>query len=173
MKLRDLIIESMLFEVRLQFQEILGESITDYLGQIMVRLKKGDDLTDDELEQVAALLAGMKVLSIPQYRQAMTKNDIGINPNSVTDLYNLLNKIPRDGKFDALTKQVFHALQTIAPSIFKKELTDIKELSGATREERDQVIAKLNSMFTKINQAFSKAKTATSSTTVAQSAAKP
>lgn len=163
MKIQDLVIESLLFEIRLEVRRVLAESISDYFSQFLSKVKHGDDPSDKELEQISALVAGMKVLSIPQYRQAITKDDIGVNPNSAKELFDLLNGIPRDGKLNTLTVKVFDSLKTIAPSIFKKELEEITAMRGATKQERDAIIAKLNVFATKVGQSFNKAKTAASS----------
>jgi hypothetical protein len=160
MKINDLIIESLVFEIRLTMREALSEAITDYFAQILAKLRRAEELSHDEVQRVSSLIAGIKVLSVPQYRQAMTRSDIGINPNSARELHDLLVKIPKDGKLDRLTDEVFQALSKIAPSIFKKELEEIEALNRAPKQEHEHQVNKLAALFAKIYQAFNKTKTA-------------
>lgn len=163
MLIKDLVVESMIFELRIQVKEVLTEAINDYLSMQISKLKRGDDLSDEELSNLAAIIATMKVLSVPQYRQAITKNDIGMDPNSAKDLFDFLKNIPRDGKFSTLTTKVFTSLKAIAPSIFKQELEDISAMRGATKQDRDQIINKVSSIATKIDQTFNKIKVSVNS----------
>lgn len=165
MKLRHLVTESLIFEIRKLTQAMLAEAITDYLSTAIAKLKakKNSSLDQSEvdLDQLASIMAGMKVLGTKEYRQAMTKDDLGIDPNNAEDLYKVLSSIPKDGKnIPKLTHEVFSALKELAPKVFK---TEREALNGLGSEDRDQTIAKISTFASKVNQAFSKTKTASTS----------
>ena len=105
MKLRDLTNSTMLFELRRAVADVLSESIVEYLSMITAMLKNGKpeelfakDNPKVDIEQLAAMITGLKVLSNPDYRKAITDEDIGFNPSSAKDFFHLLDSIPKDGK---------------------------------------------------------------------------
>ena len=166
MKLGMLNLNVMLFELRAQIGELLAESISDYLSLVVARLKSK---TKEELflpgaykldlDQLAEVIAGLKILSNAEHRETMTKDDIGINPNSYKDLYTLLKSVPRDGKnLPRLTGDVFTALKGIAPSIFKKTRQELEILETGSTGERKNLIDKISKFSTEINQMFYKVK---------------
>lgn len=177
MKLRDLVIETQIFELRVQIGEVLVESISDYLQTTLAQLRNGKERFVDsegkpteEATRLASILSGMKVLSIPNYRNAMTREDIGINPNSAKELSDLLAKIPRDGKLDKLTANVFSAIEKIAPSVYKKKLEEIISIHDADKASREKVINDIEAMSTNINKAYQKIKTVSQAQPAAQTA---
>jgi len=170
MKIRDLNDETMLFELRRSVDEVLSESIIEYLSMINAQLKskKREELFSGDkplinLDQLASIVAGVKVLGNKTYRQAMTKDDIGINPNSSHQLLDLLDSIPKDGKgVPKLTDQVFYALKHVAPGVFKTEAEKLKLLSTKDDGARNRAISDFSAFVTKVSQLFNKVKTISS-----------
>lgn len=157
MKLRNLNEEIAIYELRKEISEVLAESISDYLATSLAQLKHEKDV---DLDRLAEIVAGLKVLAKPEHRETMTKDDIGINPNSFKELFDLLKSVPKDGKNPPkLVNDVFTALKAVAPSLHKKTREELEVLKSGEKAERDQMINKLTAFFTKANQLFMKLKT--------------
>lgn len=162
MKLRDLSNSTLIFEVRQSLVVLLSESISDYMSTVLAKLKakKPEELFDGDkpeisLDRLASLVAGLKVLGTSSYRQAMTKDDLGIDPNNVKDFAKLLDSIPRDGKnIPQLTVAVFTALKVIAPKIFKTEREAMDKLKSDQASERTAKIADLQKFSDQVNKIF-------------------
>jgi hypothetical protein len=183
MKLRDLNESTMLFEIRHSIANILSESINEYLSQIVALLKnsKQEELFDKEnpkidLEQLASMITGLKVLSNPDYRKAMTDEDIGFNPSSAKDFFHMLDSIPKDGKnIPKLTDRAFVALKSLAPSLYQKEYDAAQELKDGDEEQVKAGIKRLDTLSNKVSQMFnllkSKAQSKSSTNSTAAAAA--
>lgn len=170
MKLSDLIIESKLSELRAKIPTLLAESLSEYLAVTLSKLKnkKSDELFKDEknplvdLDRLATYITGLKILGNSQYRSAITKDDIGINPGDVTELFKLLDTIPKEeSKIVKEVDDVFDALKSLSPAMFKKERERLDSLKDDESPEKEDVIKKLSAFSLKINQIFSKSKQAT------------
>lgn len=156
MKLHQLSSEIALFELREQVGILLSESISDYLALTLALLKNGHPV---DLDQLAQFMSGLKVIGDPEHRNSMTKDDIGINPNNVKELFNILNTITKDGKnVPRTTADVFVALKSITPSLFKKVRSELEVLEKGTKSEKEQQIRKIQAFATKVNQLFYKIK---------------
>ena len=146
--------------------KVLTESVSDYLSLAIARLKskKPEELFlpgsyAHDLDQLAEVIAGLKVLANAEHRDTLTKDDLGINPNSYADLYKLLQSIPRDSQnWPKLTDAVFKALKTIAPGIFKKTRQELEILKDGSSGERKELIAKIEGFAKDVNELFYKVK---------------
>lgn len=167
MKLRDLTNSTMLFELRRAVADVLSESIVEYLSMITAMLKNGKpeelfakDNPKVDIEQLAAMITGLKVLSNPDYRKAITDEDIGFNPSSAKDFFHLLDSIPKDGKnVPKLTAKAFDALKALAPSLYQKEVDAAEELKDGDDDQRKAGIKRLDTLSTKVGQMFQLLKT--------------
>lgn len=149
----------------------LAESVSEYLSSTMAILKnkKASDLftTDGkpplvDLELLGSIIASLKILGNKEYRQAMTKDDIGINPASMHEIFGLLDSVPRNGKnVPKDTLDTFKAINSIAPSLFKNE---IQKLSALTSEgpDKEAVLRELGSFISKEHQLFNRLKSTSS-----------
>jgi len=156
MKLRQLTTEIALFELREQIGNLLAESISDYLALTIALLKNDKPVN---LDQLAEFISGLKIIGNSENRESMTKADIGINPNDFKELFNTLNSITKDGKnMPKMTADVFVALKSITPSLFKKARAELDVLETGTKAEKEQAIKKIQIFSTKVNQLFYKLK---------------
>ncbi len=166
MKLRAFLTDTILEDIRGQLTP-LNESISDYLAVVLAKLKADKiDLFDGETPEVnpellAGVIAGLKVLSTRSYRAAMTKDDIGINPNSAKEFYELVKTVTKDGKsIPKATLDVFKNLKSLAPSVYEKEMKKIKGFKDSEPSARKTFIQELDLFATKENQFFNRLKTA-------------
>ena len=160
MKLHQLSTEVALFEIRAQVGTLLSESISDYLATTLAQLKNDKQV---DLDKLAEILSGLKILGKADYRESLTKDDLGINPNSFKELFQLLNSITKDVKdMPKMTAEVFTSLKSIAPSIFKKTRAELEILEKGTKSAKQQQIQQMQAFATKVNQMFYKLKHGTS-----------
>jgi hypothetical protein len=158
MKLREIQQETMIFELRREVGNVLSESIVEYLATVLGHLKSKEqhDLFNTEnplikVDQLASVIAGLKVLSDHEIRSTLTVDDVRINPNSSIQMFNLLNSVPKNGKgTPKLTIDVFKALAKIAPRHFAEERVRMKALKSKNESERTKAIAELEKMFNKV-----------------------
>lgn len=170
MKLTDLSTELLIFEVRQRTAEMLGESISDYLSMTIAKIKakKPEELYDGEeplvdLDRLTSVVSAMRVLGNADFRKAISKEDIGINPNNVKEFAKFLDSIPRDGKkLPQLTAAVITALKGIAPNVFKKQREQLDRLKSQDETERKDALQDLSKFATQVNQIFSKVRSGTS-----------
>lgn len=170
MLLRDFVTESAIAELRVRVKDKLSESINDYMAVTIAQLKnkKPEELFKGSnpminLENLASIIAGLKVISNREYRGAMTAKDIGINPNSAKELYKLLDDVAKDGKNPKDVEDVFRALKTMAPTMYKKEVEALEDLKSEDDAKRKEAITSLVTFATKIGQTFGKIKAAAQS----------
>jgi len=161
MKLRDLVVESMIFDLRVQVGAVLGESVADYLSTAVavLRAKKPEEIFGDspkiDLEQMAKIITGLKVLSNKEYRDSITKDDVGLNVQSAKEVFDMLNNVPKDGKnVPKTTDDIFTALKGLVPSLYKKELEKLEQLKDGDESDRKKEIDDLAALTTKVGQMF-------------------
>jgi Cu/Ag efflux protein CusF len=108
--------------------ETLTEAVNAHLqaaASVLGRRSSSDaDLKGIDIGELASIVASLKALSKAEYRDSMTKDDIGINPRSAKDLFTFFDKIPSSekGKLTGLPKEVVTALSKLVPSVNKSEL---------------------------------------------------
>jgi hypothetical protein len=167
-KLTEVINESVATQVRGAVVEVLSESIVDFLGVTLAKLKhKHPEEVFSEhnpdkvsLEELAKMITALKVISRKEYRSAITHEDVGINPNSAREVFKLLDDVKKDGKTEKNVSKVFDSLSGLAPSIYRKELQQLKQLE-IDGEEHDQAVTELEKFMLKVGQFFTKLKAGT------------
>lgn len=101
------------------------DSVDDFLSLTLAKLKnkkpednfKEGDANAIDLDHLAKIVVGLKILANPDHRAGITKRDIGINPNDAKDLFNLLDKVDKTGKDPEAVTVVFTALGKLAPDL--------------------------------------------------------
>jgi len=166
MKIRELVISSARFELRKLVQEKLAEAINKHFTSTVAALKARDDEdTSDRginLDQLATIIAGLKVIGKSEYRDVMTKDDIGINPNNARELFSLLDKVPDKPQAELAGTQaeVFSSLAALAPSLLKKERAELALLTDKDANKRRTAVNQLSAFASKVDSMYNKVHTA-------------
>lgn len=165
MKLRELNTETTLFELRCEIKNKLSEAINKHLqtaaAQLSNRGATDKSLKGIDIDQLASIIAGMKVLSKNEYRDAMTKDDIGINLRNSKEFFSMLDQIPDApaSELTGLSKEVINSLTHVAPSIKRAELVQLNKLISNDPAERKGAEAYLKAIALKIDGMYAKIKT--------------
>lgn len=107
-----------------------------------------------DFDELADVVTAIKLLTNADYRQAMTKQDIGIDPNNADQLLKMLDSIPSDPT-RALPKQTRDFVRSVAlmsKSQRAKELEALKALVGpdqGARRKAQEDLAKLSDQIVK------------------------
>lgn len=166
MKLIELKLEAALLSARKVVCEQLNESISEYLGVVLAKLKnkKPEVLFDPtapeiDLDHLAKIMGGLKVLFNPTYRQAITRDEIDINPNNPSDLFTALNGIDKLGKDPDNIKKIFDKLAKIARDSITKQRATLDDLKSEDKAEREAAMKEVEKFNIKVGQLFNKVKT--------------
>lgn len=144
--------------------QVICESVTEYLATVIAYLKskKYEDLFNAEsslidIDQLASIVASLKVLSDIEHRSILTKDDIHINPNSSHQLYDFMDSIPKNGRGTPhLTLKVIKALKDVAPKTFNLEKQKLKGLKTKNDAERGKLTTELEKFASNVSQMFNK-----------------
>lgn len=167
MKFSTFLIEAVYAELH----QILVESVNDYFAGVVAQIK-ANKIENVDTDQLATLITGLKVLSNPSLRSALTADDVGINPNDLKQLLKLFNDVPRDGKNQPeAVKKAFDALKAAAPKMFKDELAALEPVKDKTDAKHADAVQKLSLFATKVSQTYQKVKTAASASPSASATA--
>lgn len=172
MKLHELQSEAARVKVRQEVAEIVSESIIELFGTTLAKLKNKhpEELFSEHnpdklsLEQIAKMITALKVISNKEYRSVMTHEDVGINPNSAREVFQLLDSIKKTGQQDTHSVKVIDNLASLAPSIYRTEMKSLGDLKEDDDEKRKAAISKLEQFMLKASQMFQKLKTGVSGT---------
>jgi len=171
MKLKEFLVESALVEAKAYIRDNLFENVNDYLSLTLTKInnkkpqdlfKAGPDMLD--LDHLAMIITGLKIVSNPDYRAGLTKQDVGINPNDAKELFNLLNQVDKQGKDQSSVMNVFKALCKLAPQGLKNERTKLDIFKTGDDAERKHEAQELQKLVVKVGQMFNKIRTAANST---------
>lgn len=147
---------------------VLSESIVDFLGATLAKLKHAhpeevfSEHNPDKvsIEELAKLITGLKIISNKDHREVITKDDVGINPNSAREVFQLLDDVKKDGKHDKDVMKIFGKLADLSPSIYNRELDKLKVLKK-DGDAHDAALMELEKFMLKVSQMFQKLKTGT------------
>jgi hypothetical protein len=168
MKMRELLAEAMLVDLRALFESTLAEAINKRLlsaaAALSNRSASDRGLKGIDLEQLASLIAAVKVLSKEDYRSTMTRDDIGINPNSAQELFNFFDSVPDNfkEKLNHLPQEVVASISYLAPKIKRAELEKLEQLESRDEDERREAEQYLKTFAAKLDLAFNKVRSAAS-----------
>lgn len=154
----------MIFELRREVGNVLSESIVEYFSTVIAHLKSKEhhDLFNKEaplikLDQLASIIAGLRILADHELRSNLTQDDVRINPNSSRQLFNLLDSITKNGKgVPKLTLDVFKSLAEVFPRRFTEEKERLKALKSKNESERNKAISDLERLADKVGMMFNK-----------------
>lgn len=162
MLLRHLIINRYL--EALQKQPKLHALLEDAGGALMAaaRLAKTDiEKTEKlDLEQLADVITAIKLLTNADYRDAMTKQEVGIDPNNAQQLLKMLDTIPSDPAkpLPNAAKEFVKAVALMSKSTRAKELEALKLLVSKDTTKRKNAQAELGKLASMVATALEKLK---------------
>ena len=172
MLLKEFVISSAIYETKNLIRDSLYESINDYLSMTSAQLKtkkpqdvfKEGDPKAVDLDHLALIVTGLKIISNPDYRAGITKRDVGVNVNDAKELFNLLNQVDKFGKDQPAIANVFKALCNLAKPALKKQREELEILKVGDDAQRKHTIQELDKLISKASQMFNKIKTSANST---------
>jgi hypothetical protein len=176
MKVRDLNASTAAYELRAAARAKLSEAVNKHLTMIVdqLRAREGDDvdMKGIDVAQLAELITGLKVIGKRDFRAAITKDDIGVDPSNARDLFVLLDRVPDkpNAKLDDEASAVFKSLAALAPSMLKSEQSALSKLTSKDAAERLEAVNRLESLASKVDQMYSHVHVAATKAAVAKPA---
>ena len=172
MKLQEFLIEAALVQTRNYVISNLFENVNEYLSLTMAKFKnKTAEQTSKvgspeyiDLDHLAIIITGLKILSNTDYRAGIDKRDIGINPNDAKDLFGLFDKIDKNGNDPTEVVNVFKALIKIAPAGYDAQRKELDVFKSGDDSQRNKAIQELQKLLLKVTQIFNKVRTSANST---------
>jgi deoxyribodipyrimidine photolyase len=163
MKLREIVLESALSEIRRVVEVHLLEDVNQYLALTLAQIKnkKKEDLKTIDLDHLTAVIVGLKVLSNSELRQSLSKNDIGIQPNDPKEIFKLFTDVSKDSKDPAYVKKVFDVIAKLTPTAMKKQRSELDKLSSDSDSEKQNVVRDIEQFMHKVSQAYGKLRQST------------
>ena len=112
----------------------------------------------EEVETLADIITTIKLLTNSDYRSAMTRQEVGINPNKPTELLKMLDSIPSDPSkpLSAQTKRFVQAVASMSKKARDQERNEIKALLDPDSADSKSVIDRLKVFAEKTDQALIK-----------------
>jgi hypothetical protein len=162
MKIREIRHDIAGWDIKHRLNEELTESIDKHLSAISSALLKRDaddtSLLSVNINQLADLITVLRVLSNTDYRDAITADDVGLNPRNASELYALLDQVPdsRSGKLQSHQAAIVSAIVKLAPSVRAKELAKLKLLQSEDQAEREAAVKYVQQLAEKAAAAFKK-----------------
>ena len=162
MKLNQLVLESAIHDFRSKLNEDINQYLSLALGKI--KNKSPEEVFDPKdpksvsLDQLANVIVSLKILSNSDYRQSMTRRDVGINPNSAKEVFKLLTDIDKEGKDPVYVKKVIKALTALAPTAVQKQRKELEDLKSEDEAIRRKAIQKIEQFLHKVSQSYGKMK---------------
>ncbi len=113
-----------------------------------------------DLEQLADIITAIKLLTNADYRDAMTKQDIGIDSTNATELFKMLDSIPNDPAKDlpAATRSFVRSVALMSKSVRAKELEALKLLVSSDHTKRQAAQAELDKLAALVSAALKRLK---------------
>ena len=160
MEFSNYLIEATVLNVINQHKQVLIENVNEYLALVVAKLKNHKDPFNApegqriDLDHLANVVVGLKILGDSDFRQPITKKDIGFNPTDPKDLFNFLNKIDKLGKDPVDVEHILQGLAKIAPSAIKKQQDEFNLLKSGTPAQKQAITSKLEAFMHKVTQIF-------------------
>jgi Fe-S cluster biosynthesis and repair protein YggX len=171
--LQSFLLESAISEFQKDYIDILSEDINQYLSTTLVILKnkKPEDAFKDSdpkainVDHLAKVIVGVKVLGNQEHRSALTKTEIGFQASDNKELFKFLTDVARDGKDPTHVQKAFDFIAKLAPTAIKKQTIEIEKLKTGNDQERKQVIQDLEKFLHKVSQYYGKLRQSSNQTT--------
>lgn len=145
---------------------MLMESILDYFGKVVAKVKNSDGVPEGlDLTQLAVMMTALKILGSDEYKDSITKDDVGIDAGDQKQLYTLLNAVKADVKQEPAVKKVIDAVVKLAPSELKRSVEEVNKLNSEDEGQRKEVSNKLAKFYTTLQAAMNKMRGASTATT--------
>jgi hypothetical protein len=172
MRLKEFLIESSINKASNFISQNLNESVVDYLQLVYAKLKnkKPEELFKQgsrdalDLDHLAMIITGLKIIAEPDYRASITKQDVGVNINDAKELFNLLNQVNKLGDDPASIVNVFKALTKLAMPSLKRQRQELEILKVGDDAERDHMAQNIQKLTLKTTQLFNKVRAASTGT---------
>jgi len=165
MLFKDFFIEAQLTEAEAGFTQPVFEAVNGYLMKTIAVLgNRSDDDTSEagiDMSRLADVITTLKIIGNRQLRTSITKDDVGYDPNSIEDMYDVLTKVP-DSPKNSMSSDVgsfFKKTAGLAPKIKKEELDALKALVSSDEKIRRTALQQLKILATKVDQMYNKLKT--------------
>jgi hypothetical protein len=163
MLLRNLILNRYLeaIHARPELQLVLEDAGVALMNAARTAKADRDKLEKFDFEQLADVITAIKLLTNSDNRQAMTRGDIGIDPNNSEELLKMLDTIPSDPSraLPGATKEIIKAIALMSKSTRAKELEALKKLVGPKSPEREKAVEALQMLANQVIKAIDKLKT--------------
>lgn len=167
MLIQELLIIGAETSVRKKFNDLLLEDANKFILSAVAALKaqkpeQGDELRGVDIETLAKLITGIKIITKAEYRSAMTKDDVGINPNNAKELLDMLDTVPNapKDKLQGGAAKFFTAVSSLSKSMLEKTKELIKQAISTEKAERDAALKELTIFASKVDQMVAKLRTA-------------
>jgi hypothetical protein len=162
MLLRSLIINRYLLEVQKhpQLHQLLEDAGAMLHAAVRTAKVDREKLEKLDLDELADIITAIKLLTNSDYRQVMTKQDVGIDPNNADQLLKMLDSIPSDPTkaLPSSTRNFVRSVALMSKSQRAKELEGLKKLLTGSQTERQQGIVELQKLANQIVQAIERLK---------------
>lgn len=109
-----------------------------------------------DIESLADVITAIRILTNPDYCQAITKREVGIDPNNAAELLSILDTIPNDPTkvIPSKTKEFIRAVAFMSKSLRQKELAELKLIFGPNTHERQHAIIALQKLSVQVIKAL-------------------
>lgn len=113
-----------------------------------------------DLEQLADIITAIKLLTNSDYREVMTKQDVGIDPSNAQQLFKMLDIIPSDPskQLPSAARDFVRSVALMSKSLRAKELEVLKTLISSDRSKRLAAQIELSKLATAVVAAIKKLK---------------
>lgn len=158
MLIQELLIIGSSLELRNKFNDVLLEDVNKNLLSAVaaIKAKRPENVN---AEVLAKIITGLKIITNAQYRSALTKGDVGINPSNVKELLAMLDTVPNAPKADLTgsSEKFFTAVCSLSKSLLAstedmiKKATDEQDASAIN--ELSVFAGKVDTMVTKLRAA--------------------
>lgn len=164
--IQELLTADAVASVRTKFNNILLEDVNKHILSAVAALKadapeKGDTLRGVNLDTLALLITGLKIITKSEYRSALTSDDVGINPNNAKELLGLLDTVPNGPKekLSGNAAKFFTAVSSLSKSLLEKTKELVKQAISTNQTERDAALKELTIFASKVDQMVAKLRT--------------
>jgi hypothetical protein len=139
---------------------LVMESVLDLFSKAVAQVKNSEGVPSGvDVSNLAMMITFLKILGNKDHKAAITKDDVGIDPNNIKEVYDLLDKVKGSGPQDGQVEKVVHAVVTLAPSELHKTQELVGKLKSEDPTERKTGVDYLSKFFGNLQQAMAKMKT--------------
>ena len=141
---------------------MLVEDASQMLHMLIPAVKDDSSkLSKLNLDELADIITALKLLTNSDFRQSMTKTDVGINPNNGPELLKMLDAIPRDitATRPKTVKDFVRSVALLSKSQKTKELESLKALLDKNPSVRQKALQELTKFASTVEALINRLKT--------------